>query len=50
MDNFLCLGCDDKNLGESFEWGGGTSIKIPRFNEFSRNVNMNLKILPHMME
>ena len=37
----LCLRCDDKNLGESFEWG---RVKIPRFNAFSRKVKyINLK-------
>ena len=42
----FCLGCDDKNLGESFEWGA-TWVKMPRFNTFSRNVNtINLKIFP----
>ena len=44
-----CLGCDGKDLGESFEWeeGGEAWVKMPRFNGFSRNVNtINLKILP----
>ena len=42
----FCLRCDDKNLGASFECGG-TWVKMPRFNAFSRNVNtINLKIFP----
>ena len=34
----FCLGCDDKNLGASFEWGGAW-VKMPRINGFSRNMN-----------
>ena len=42
----FCLGCNDKNLGASFDWGGAW-VKMPRINPFSRNVNsINLKILP----
>ena len=42
----FCLGHDEKNLGESFEWGGAC-IKMPQINAFSRNVNsINLKVFP----
>ena len=46
MSNFP-LPRDDKNLGESFEWGGVGAEVMPRFNAISRNVNaINLKIFP----
>ena len=39
------LGCYDKNLGVIFDWGRAW-VKMPRYNAFSRNVNiMYLKIL-----
>ena len=38
------LGRDDKNLGRSFEWEE-PSVKMPRINAFSGNVNsINLKL------
>ena len=41
---YLCLECDDKNLGESFDWGGGMS-KNAYFDAFSRKVNtIKLKV------
>ena len=45
ISNFLLpIERDDKNLGESFEWGGAW-VKISQINAFSRNVNsINLKI------
>ena len=39
MSNFLLpMGRDDKTLGANFDWGG-TWVKTPRINAFSRNVN-----------
>ena len=43
----FCLGCDDKNLWEKFDWGGGAWVKMPRFNAYFSNVNtINLNIFP----
>ena len=35
----MCLECDDKSLGDSFQWRDEALAKIPRFNAFSRNMN-----------
>ena len=35
----MCLECDEKDLGDSFQWREETLAKIPRFNAFSRSMN-----------
>ena len=47
MNNFPLPACDDKNLGQNFEWAGIQWVKMPRFNTFSKNLNnINLKSFP----